>query len=88
MGLKTFQLVHNIFGYLFFGLEGVVFFVGSRDDGDFIGVGTETCAFILEAVEHDEIEVFLLQFGLCIRLFIIRFEGKSHEGLPLLLHLT
>ena len=60
----------------------------SVDDGHFVCIDAEACAFVLKAVQDDEVEVLALHLVLSILEFVVRLESKAHEDLLLFLDST
>ena len=78
-------MVNDVVGYALLGFAVEILLARCRDDTDLVLVRPEAGAFVAERVQHNEIEVFLLQLLLCVGLFIIGFQGKAYQHLSLAL---
>ena len=75
------QLIQNGMSHFCFGHDGEFFHVVSGDQGNDVGVGTETGAADLQVIGYDHIGILLRQLRLRILVYIIRFRGKSNNKL-------
>lgn len=82
------KFIDDIFCNFLFPFQWIGGFSLSVDNGDFIGIATETGTFVVQRVEYDEIEVLPFQFVLGMLYFIVGFQGKPDQTLVRLFLLT
>ena len=73
------QMVDNVRSHLGFGLQRIILFTIPVYNTDFIGIVTESGAFVIQRIEHDKVQILTVQLIFRILSFVIGFEGKPYQ---------
>ena len=82
------ESVDNVGRHFFFAFQRIDHGIGPADNGYFIRVMTEARPWVVQRIEHDEVEILPFQFFVRMRRLVMGFEGKAYEFLSLTFHLA
>ena len=66
----------------FFAFQRIDHGIGPADNGYFIRVMTEARPWVVQRIEHDEVEILPFQFFVRMRRLVMGFEGKAMSFCP------
>ena len=76
---KLFDTFGDAFGDFALRQQGKLFAARAVDEGHLVRVAAEAGSGVAQRVEDDEVEILLFEFGFGVRLFVVGFQGESHQ---------
>lgn len=78
---QGYKFVYNVFGHFLFALQRVSAGILAVDDRYFVGITPESCSFIVQRIQNDEVKILAGQFILGMGYFVVGLKCKAYQAL-------
>ena len=78
---QGYKFVYNVFGHFLFALQRVSAGILAVDDRYFVGITPESCSFIVQGIQNDEVKILAGQFILGMGYFVVGLKCKAYQTL-------
>ena len=68
---QGYKFVYNVFGHFLFALQRVSAGILAVDDRYFVGITPESCSFVVQGIQNDEVKILAGQFILGMGYFVV-----------------
>ena len=78
---QGYKFVYNVFGHFLFALQRVSAGILAVDDRYFVGITPESCSFVVQGIQNDEVKILAGQFILGMGYFVVGLKCKAYQAL-------